>query len=122
MADQNSQNIFQQKLSPGVGFIVVILVLALIALAERILYDIARIFVSEGASYFDNLQVIMLHAAFIIPLLALSIFFNVMVGEKKEKYAVVLIPYFVLSIVMALQLVFQISIYFYYHHKYKIDF
>lgn len=117
MAEDNNQNIFHQKLSPGVSFIVVLLIFALVSLAEKILYDLARTFASGSLDYFSNLQVIIIHSVFIIPLLILSIIVNVMVGEKKQKYAVAIIPYFVLSIVLAMQLIFQISIYFYYHHN-----
>jgi hypothetical protein len=117
MTEDRNQNIFHQKLTPGVGFIVAILVLALIALAERILYDLTRTLISGNQDYFDNLQVILLHSFFIIPLLIISIVVNVSVGEKKQKYAIVLIPYFVLTIALAFQLLFQVAIYFYNHHN-----
>lgn len=117
MVEDNNQNIFHQKLSPGVSFIVVLLIFALVSLAEKILYDLARTFALGSLDYFYNLQVIIIHSVFIIPLLILSIVVNVVVGEKKKKYAVAIIPYFVLSIVLAMQLIFQISIYFYYHHN-----
>jgi|GEM_PF-6766141 hypothetical protein len=115
--NNNNNSIFNQKLSPGIGFIVVLLVFALVALGERILYDLARTFTTGNLDYFDNLQVIIIHSFFIIPILVVSIIVNVVVGEKKQKYAVVLIPYFVLTIVLALQLLFQVSIYFYNHHN-----
>ena len=117
MTENNNSNIFHQKLSPGIGFIVALLVFALVALAERILYDLGRTFASGSLDYFGNISVIIIHSFFIIPLLILSVIVNVVVGERKQKYAVVLIPYFVLSIVLALQLIFQVSIYFYNHHN-----
>ncbi|HEX9503260.1 MAG TPA: hypothetical protein VF974_02965 [Patescibacteria group bacterium] len=117
MTENNNSSIFHQKLSPGVGFIVALLVFALIALAERILYDLARTFAVGDLNYFTNIQVIIVHSFFIIPLLIVSVIINVVAGERKQKYAVVLIPYFVLSIILALQLIFQVSIYFYYHHN-----
>ncbi|MBX4186640.1 MAG: hypothetical protein KW802_00040 [Candidatus Doudnabacteria bacterium] len=117
MIENNDSSIFQQKITPGLGFIIGLLFLALLALAERVLYDLSRTFAAGNLDYFLNLNVIVVHSLFIIPFLILSILVNVAVGERKQKYAVVLIPYFVLSIVLALQLIFQASIYFYFHHN-----
>lgn len=116
MTEQNSGSIFSYKITAGSGFIITLLVLALVALGERILYDMARLFATGPIDYFSNLNDIVVQSFFIIPLLIVSIAVNVLVGAKKQKYAIVLIPYFVLSIVMALQLIFQVAIYFTFHH------
>jgi len=113
---QRKTDLLHYKFSGSTGAIVGILMLALVALGERILYDLARTMVGETYDYFDNLPTIMAHALFIIPLLIISIVLNLIVGEKKEKYAIVLIPYFVFSIVLALQLSLQIAVYFANHH------
>jgi len=116
---QNQDNsLFHYRFTPATGVIVTILVLALVALGERVLYDLARwATTTKGRlDYFDDLNIIMVHAFFIIILLAISIFVNIVVGEKKQKYALALIPYFVLSIVLCCQLILQISVYFANHH------
>ena len=116
MDSQQEESIFHYKMTSGSGFVIVLLVLALIALGERILYDIGRLFATAPLDYFDNLDVIVVHSFFIIPLLIVSIIVNLLVGSRKAKYAVVLIPYFVLSIILALQLGLQIAVYFANHH------
>jgi len=114
---QADKSLLHYKFTPAGGLIVVLLVLALIALGERVLYDLARWITSGGnADYFDNLQVIVMHAIFIIAFLIISIFVNMIVGEKKEKYALALIPYFILSIVLSMQLTLQVAVYFGNHH------
>ena len=42
-------------------------------------------------------------------------------GQKREKYAVVLLPYFFTSLILTIQLIIQISFYFYNHHT-KLQF
>lgn len=98
------------------GFIIVLLVFVLVALGERILYDLARHFVGDAFDYLTSLPTIVVHATFIIPLLIVSIIVNVAIGERKQKYAIVLIPYFITSILLAIQLAMQISVYFYNNH------
>src|SRR4051812_4473619 len=100
---ENEQgSIFTTKLTGSGIFIIGLLVLALIALGERILYDLARLLAPAPLDYFNNLGVILVHAFFVIPLLIISIIVNVSVNVHKQKYAVVLIPYYVFTIVMAL--------------------
>src|SRR5258708_38075445 len=96
MTENNNSSIFHQKLSPGVCFIVALLVFALIALAERILYDLARTFAVGDLNYFTNIQVIIVHSFFIIPLLIVSVIINVVVFERNHKYPDVLMHYFCL--------------------------
>ncbi|OGE87582.1 MAG: hypothetical protein A3J07_02585 [Candidatus Doudnabacteria bacterium RIFCSPLOWO2_02_FULL_49_13] len=117
MDDLTKQDsLWHYKMTPGTGFVITLLVLALVALGERVLYDLGRLYAPLPLDYFQNLSVIVVHSFFIIPLLIVSIIVNALVGHKKEKYAIVLIPYFVLSIVLALQLILQIAIYFGFHH------
>ena|SRR3989344_1457814 len=110
------KNWMHAKLTPTGTLIITVLVLALVALGERILYDLARTFAGGDLNYFDNLDVIIVHSFFVIPLLIVSIVISAMFGINRGKKAMVLIPYFVFSIVMALQLVLQVSVYFANHH------
>ena len=113
---KSEQNIFETKFSTLGLVIIFLLGFSILALAERILYDVARYFVVSSPDYFDNISVIIVHAVVIILFLIIALFVNLSVGQKKEKYAVALVPYFVVSIFLALQLAFQVSIYFYNHH------
>ncbi len=114
---QGNENFWHYKITPSNGFIIGLLFLVILALGERVLYDLARVFVGANEyNYFDNLATIGLHAIVISPLLAISITANVYMGENRQKYAVVLIPYFVATVVLALQLALQVSTYFYNHH------
>jgi hypothetical protein len=116
VANSEKKGILHHRLEGGSGLAIAALFFALLALGERILYDLARIFVGPGYDYFNDLPTIIVHSFFIIPLLAISIAINVTLGEKKEKYAIVLVPYFFLSLVLAFQLIMQISVYFTDHH------
>lgn len=113
----DGDNFWHLKLTPSNGFVIVLLVLVILALGERVLYDLARIFVGEDTyDYFDNLATISLHALVILPLLIAAIVVNVYMGEKRQKYAVVLVPYFVAALGLSMQLAVQFGIYFYNHH------
>lgn len=109
-------SIFTTRLTGSGMFIITLLVLSLIALGERILYDLARLFAPPPLDYINNLSVILVHAFFVIPLIIISVIINVMVVTHKQKYAIVLIPYYVFTIVMALQLAFEWGVYFANHH------
>ncbi len=113
---KSEQNIFETKFSTLGLVIIFLLGFSILALAERVLYDVARYFVASSPDYFDNISVIIVHAVVIILFLIIALFVNLSVGQKKEKYAVALVPYFVVSIFLSLQLAFQVSIYFYNHH------
>jgi uncharacterized membrane-anchored protein len=113
---QSSHSFWHYQFTPAGFTIVVLLISALVALAERILYDLARTVAADNVDYFDNLEVIMVHAIFIIVLLIISLAVNLLIGERREKYALALIPYFVLSITLCLQLALQVAVYFSTHH------
>ncbi|MBX4204668.1 MAG: hypothetical protein KW788_00590 [Candidatus Doudnabacteria bacterium] len=114
---ENEQgSIFTTKLTGSGVFIIGLLVLSLIALGERILYDMGRFLAPAPLDYFNNLGVILVHAFFIIPLLVISIIVNVSISTHKQRYAVVLIPYYVFTIIMALQLALEYGVYFSQHH------
>ncbi len=104
------------NLGAGQSFIIFVLVIALLAVCERILYDLSRTILGGGFNYVDDLQTIFVHTIFIVPLFALSIFINIFAGQQKKKYSIVLMPYFVTSVILAGQLVGEISIYFSNHH------
>ena len=110
------QNIFKTKFTTLGSFIIILLTVTILALSERILYDLARLIVSSSVDYFDNISVIILHAIVIISFLIIALVINLSLGSRKEKYAIALIPYFFVSIFLAIQLILQISVYFYNHH------
>lgn len=113
----SEDNFWHLKLTPSNGFIIVLLFLVLLALGERVLYDLARIFIGEETyNYLDNLATISLHALVILPLLIVSIAVNIYMGEKRQRYAVVLVPYFIAALVLSIQLAIQFGVYFYNHH------
>lgn len=109
-------SMFHYELSPLNTLTIILLLVALMVLGERVLYDIARTFSGPDWNYFDNLQTIITQSMLILPVFILSIIINVAVGERKQKYAVALIPYLLTSILLTAQLSFQILNYFYYHH------
>ncbi|MDE2031261.1 MAG: hypothetical protein KGI58_03340 [Patescibacteria group bacterium] len=114
--EQNNNNIFKTKFTTVGGFIVTLLGLSILALAERILYDAGRLLVAPPLDYFDNMAVIVVHGIIIIFFLALALVTNMLIGPRKEKYAIALVPYYVVSIILSLQLLLQISVYFVNHH------
>lgn len=97
--------------------IVLILFFAIVGLCERALYDIARFAIgSDSVDYFDDFGVIMVHTVFIMSFLASSLLVNLVVAEKREKYAVAIVPYFIASFTLTMQLSLQMGVYFYNHH------
>lgn len=114
--EENNTNIFKTKFTTAGGFIVTILGLSILALAERILYDVGRLLVAPPLDYFDNMGVIVTQGVVIIFFLALALITNMLIGPRKEKYAIALVPYYVVSILLCLQLLVQISVYFVNHH------
>ncbi len=115
----NEENLFKTEFTGSGWAILILLVLALIGLGERVLYDLARTFASPigDFGYFNNPQVITVHAFFVVGLLILTLAVNYVFGRKKEKYALALIPYFLASIVLAVQLAIQLGAYFTTHHN-----
>ena len=103
-------------MSGASGFVLVLLVLVLVGLGERVLYDISRLFVGDNFSYFNNLPTLLVHTLFVMFLIVVAVAINVAVAERKEKYAVVLVPYFVMAIALTLQVALEAAIYFYSHH------
>jgi hypothetical protein len=104
----------------GAGMVIVsLLVLALIALGERVLYDLSHAFAGDIGQYgyIDNPSVIVVHAIFILSLLIISIVLNYVFGRRREKYAIALIPYFVTSMILAVQLAIELGVYFTNHHN-----
>ena len=109
-------NVFKTKFSTGGFFVVILLGLAILSLAERVLYDTGRLLVVPPLDYFNNIYVIGIHTVVVVLFLALAFGINISLGERKQKYAIALIPYFVVSIILALQLILQIAVYFSIHH------
>ncbi len=113
---QSEQNIFKTRFSTLGGFIVFLLGMSILALAERVMYDLSRFLTPPPLDYFNNLSVILLQAGFVILFVIIALMVNLGVSGKKEKYAIALVPYFVVSIILAIQIALQISVYFYNHH------
>lgn len=112
----NSYSLSKYKISGASGFVLVLLVLALVGLGERALYDLSRIFVGPNFSYFNDLATLIVHTLFVSLIIIVAVVANILVAERKEKYAVVLIPYFVMAIALTLQVALEAAFYFYGHH------
>ncbi len=112
----SKEGIFKTKFTDSGIAIMGLLILAILALCERLIYDLTRMFSPDKVDYFGDLQTIIIHAVAIISFLVLSLVVNYLVGAKKEKYAVVLVPYFIVAIVLAIQLSLQVIVYFTNHH------
>ncbi len=113
---EENNNVFKTKFTGSGSFIITLLGLALLALAERILYDTGRLLIAPPLDYFGNINVIIMHAVVIIAFLVLALTINVSLSENKKQYAIALVPYYVVSIILSCQLLLQISVYFYNHH------
>lgn len=116
LVTQQNENVFRTKFTNTGGFIVTLLGLSLLALAERVLYDTGRLIALPPLDYFDNLGVIIVHAVVIIFFLVIALVLNLALSHRQERYAVALVPYFVVSIILAMQLLLQVSVYFINHH------
>ena len=113
---EENNNVFKTKFTTAGGFIITLLGLSLLALAERILYDTARLLIAPPLDYYNNINIIAMHAAIIIAFLVLALSLNVSLSGNRKQYAVVLVPYYFVSIILSLQLLLQVSVYFYNHH------
>ncbi len=116
LVTQQNDNVFKTKFTDVGGFIVTLLGLSLLALAERVLYDTGRLIALPPLDYFDNLGVIIVHAVVIICFLVVALILNISLSHRKDRYAVALVPYFVVSIILSMQLLLQVSVYFINHH------
>lgn len=116
LVKEQNNNVFKTKFTTAGGFIVTLLGLALLALAERVLYDAGRLLVAPPLDYFDNINVIVMQAVIIIAFLSLALIINAAVSGKKQAYAIILAPYYVVSIILSCQLLLQVTGYFYNHH------
>ena len=112
----NNSSIFKFKTSGSQTFILVFLVLVLIGLVERVLYDLSRTVIGTTYSYINDLPTLLLHTIFAIVIIVVAVTVNVAVSEKKDKYAMILIPYFVTAIALGLQVAVEAAIYFANHH------
>jgi hypothetical protein len=113
---EQNDNVFKTKFTTAGGFIVTLLGLAILAFMERVLYDAGRLLVSPPLDYLDNGGVIVIQGVIIIFFLVIALVLNVSFPDRKVRYAIALVPYYVVSIVLACQLLVQISVYFYNHH------
>jgi hypothetical protein len=113
--DQQS-SVFNYRFNFGSIVVAILLFVTLLALFERVLYDVARVFVNPNPSYFNSIGVIISHAIVIVVLLFVSVILNTKLGMRKQKYAIAVIPYFVVSAALTLQLASQVFWYFSNHH------
>lgn len=113
---EDSSNILKYKITGASGFAIVLLVLVLVGLGERVLYDLSRIFVGPDFDYFNDLSTLLVHTLFAMVLIVVAVIINLVIAEKKQKYAIVFIPYFVMAVTLTLQVAFEAAIYFYGHH------
>ena len=111
-----NSSIFKFKTSGSQTFILIFLVLVLIGLAERVLYDLSRTIVGPTYNYVNDLTTLLLHTVSATVIIVVAVVINVAVAEKKEKYAIILIPYFVTAIALGLQVAIEAAIYFAFHH------
>lgn len=114
----NQNNIFATEFTDTGWFLVIFLSLAICALFERLIYDLGRMYGESTYSlpYFQDSKTISIHALIIILFLIVSLSLNYFLAEKKSKYAIILIPYFIVSCILAVQLALQTSVYFYNNH------
>lgn len=110
------QNLIKFKVSGAQSFIMILLTAVIVGLVERILYDLTRTIIGTDYSYINDLSTITLHAIFAGILIFVAVVVNVNVAEKREKYAIVLFPYFITSIFLGLQVALEAATYFTYHH------
>lgn len=115
----NEENFLKTQFTTPGMVLICFLVLALIGLGERVMYDLARTLANPigDFGYFNNHKVIIVHAVFVIGLLIVTTIVNYIFGRKKEKYAIALVPYFITSIILALQLAIQLGVYFMSNHN-----
>ena len=78
-------NVFKTKFSTGGFFVVILLGLAILSLAERVLYDTGRLLVVPPLDYFNNIYVIGIHTVVVVLFLALAFGINISLGERKQK-------------------------------------
>jgi hypothetical protein len=113
---EENNNVFKTKFTGSGSFIVILLGLASLALAERVLYDIARLLIIPPLNYFDNINIIIIHSLIVIIFLVIALTVNLSLSENKKQYAIALVPYYVVAIILSCQILLQISVYFYNHH------
>lgn len=116
-----SEGIFGMEVKGGSAFMAVVLFCTLLALGQRVLYDIARLIGTGGndyifQNYINDFPTLIGHTFFAALLLVVCFILSTMVSEKKKKYAVIMLPYFFLAIFIMLQILGEIGIYFFYHH------
>lgn len=114
----NPNNIFETKFSDTGWFLIIFLSIAICAFFERLIYDLGRIYGESGETlpYFQDAKTISIHAIIIILFLIISLSINYFLAERKSKYAIILVPYFVVSCILAIQLAVQTGVYFYFNH------
>lgn len=112
----DSDALMHAKLGAGQMFIVTLLLVSLFAISQRILYDLSRTIGGPDFHYYNDLRTIMAHAIFIVPVFVAFVLLSIFAGETKKKYALIFMPYFITTVLLAIQLIGEISIYFSNHH------
>lgn len=118
--ETSQKSIFETKFTSSGTIVIGLLTVALIILAQRVLYDVARLFTGDSIGsfgYFDNPQAIWAHVFVIFPILFITLVLNYLFGENKQRHAIFLLPYFITTIIVTAQLIFQLGYYFATHHN-----
>lgn len=118
--ETNENNIFETKFTSMGSIVMFLLTVALVLLGERVLYDVARSFTHDNIGsfgYFNNGQAILSHVFVVFPILVITFLLNYTLGQRKQKYAIILFPYFITSIILSLQLALELAWYFALNHN-----
>ncbi|MDQ5949614.1 MAG: hypothetical protein QG669_138 [Patescibacteria group bacterium] len=112
----SDESIFKTQFSTLGNVLVGILVVAMVALMEKIIYDVIRKTVTQTPNYLGDINVITTSAMIIVPFLLVALMLGSMAIEKKKNSIVILFPVFATAIILTVQLLLQVSVYFANNH------
>jgi hypothetical protein len=112
----SDESIFKTQFSTLGNVLVGILVVAMVALMEKIIYDVIRKTVTQTPNYLGDINVITTSALIIVPFLLVALMLGSMAIEKKKNSIVILFPVFATAIILTVQLLLQVSVYFANNH------
>ncbi len=112
----SDESIFKTQFSTLGNVLVGVLVVAMVALMEKIIYDVIRKTVTQTPNYLGDINVITTSAMIIVPFLLIALMLGSMAIEKKKNSIVILFPVFATAIILTVQLLLQVSVYFANNH------
>lgn len=112
----SDESIFKTQFSTLGNVLVGVLVVAMVALMEKIIYDVIRKTVTQTPNYLGDINVITTSALIIVPFLLVALMLGSMAIEKKKNSIVILFPVFATAIILTVQLLLQVSVYFANNH------